>query len=78
LLVEEGLAQYVTNPAHRRAKLVRPTDEGYAAVKRITPGHAELAQQLAEELGEKQVELTLDVVTRLSAAMDAVTGRRDA
>lgn len=37
LLVEKGLAAYQPNPAHRRAKLVAPTEEGRAAVARITP-----------------------------------------
>ena len=37
LLVGEGLAEYVDNPAHRRAKLFRPTAAGYEAVRRIGP-----------------------------------------
>jgi DNA-binding MarR family transcriptional regulator len=76
LLVDEGLAEYLPNPAHRRAKLLRASDRGQAAVRRIAPGHAELAAQLADELGVDQFRLTLDVVTRLSEAMDAVLARR--
>jgi DNA-binding MarR family transcriptional regulator len=70
LLVAEGLAEYLPNPSHRRAKLVRPTDAGYAAVQRIDPGHAVLADQLADELGRAELARALDVLTELSAALD--------
>ncbi|GAA1357891.1 MarR family winged helix-turn-helix transcriptional regulator [Streptomyces beijiangensis] len=73
LLAEKGLAEYVPNPAHRRAKLLRPTDEGRAAVRKIGPGHADLAARLAQELGEAQFVETVRVLERLSEAMSAVT-----
>lgn len=72
LLVTDGLAEYLPNPAHRRAKLLRPTEQGYAAVRRIHPAHAKLAKRLAEELGHEQFEHTLETLTRLSAALDAL------
>ncbi|MEU9617718.1 MULTISPECIES: MarR family transcriptional regulator [unclassified Streptomyces] len=72
LLVGKGLAEYVPNPAHRRAKLLRPTEEGRAAVSRIGPGHAEFAERLAEELGEAEFAETVRVLARLSAALEAV------
>ncbi|MFE7032895.1 MarR family winged helix-turn-helix transcriptional regulator [Streptomyces sp. NPDC057621] len=53
LLVERGLAEYVPNPAHRRAKLLRPTGEGFEAVRKIGPGHAAFADRLTGTLGEK-------------------------
>jgi len=73
LLVDQGLAEYVANPAHRRAKLLRPTVEGRAAVSRIDPAHAEFAARLAEELGEEQFARTVQVLERLAAAMDTLT-----
>jgi DNA-binding MarR family transcriptional regulator len=72
LLVDQGLAEYVPNPSHRRAKLVRPTDKGYDAVGRISPGHAEAAKRLADELGHDELARTLDALTRLSAALEAI------
>ncbi|MFC7305730.1 MarR family winged helix-turn-helix transcriptional regulator [Streptomyces monticola] len=72
LLVEKGLAEYRTNPAHRRAKLVAPTEEGRAAIRRITPGHSGLAARLADELGEEQFAETVRVLERLSEAMHAL------
>ncbi|WP_406495409.1 MarR family transcriptional regulator [Streptomyces sp. NBC_00846] len=72
LLVRKGLAEYVPNPAHRRAKLLRPTEEGRAAMSRIGPGHAEFAARLAEKLGEAEFAETVRVLERLSAAVEAV------
>jgi DNA-binding MarR family transcriptional regulator len=72
LLVEKGLAEYQPNPAHRRAKLVRVTDAGYAAVRRINPAHAVFSHDVTGSLGLDQVRLTLDALTRLSEALDTV------
>ncbi|MEV0320847.1 MarR family winged helix-turn-helix transcriptional regulator [Streptomyces sp. NPDC050658] len=69
LLVRKGLAEYVPNPAHRRAKLLRPTDEGRAAVAKIDPGHAELAARLAAVLGEAEFAETVRVLERLTVAV---------
>ena len=40
ILAERGLARYLPNPAHRRAKLLTPTEQGRDAIARISPGHA--------------------------------------
>ncbi|GHB69985.1 MarR family transcriptional regulator [Streptomyces cirratus] len=73
LLAANGLAEYVPNPAHRRAKLLRPTEEGRAAIARIAPGHAALAARLAAELGEEAFAETVRTLERLSCALDALT-----
>ncbi|WP_433198178.1 MarR family winged helix-turn-helix transcriptional regulator [Nocardia sp. CA-107356] len=73
LLVDKGLAEYRPNPAHRRAKLVAVTEAGRDAIKRINPRHAVFAQRLADELGPEQFTLTVQVMTRLSAALDTIT-----
>ncbi|WP_369213926.1 MarR family winged helix-turn-helix transcriptional regulator [Streptomyces flavofungini] len=73
LLVRDGLAEYVPNPAHRRAKLLRPTDAGRAAVARIEPGHAELAGRLSAVLGEREFVETVRVLERLSEVLDALS-----
>lgn len=72
LLVGKGLAEYVPNPAHRRAKLLLPTDEGRAAIEKINPGHAELAGRLADRLGDERFAETVRVLERLSSAMEAL------
>ena len=68
-LVDEGLAEYQPNPAHRRAKLLTPTNQGRSAVRAIAPAHAELAHQLALELGEENLGRILEHLQELSAAL---------
>jgi DNA-binding MarR family transcriptional regulator len=73
LLVERGLAAYLPNPAHRRAKLLTPTQEGRAAIERIDPGHREFAARLSQALGgERAFADVLDALTRLSRALDGL------
>ena len=70
LLVERGLAEYRPNPAHRRAKLLTPTEEGRAAVSRISPGHAAFAARLAEAFGDTALDEAVAVLERLSKVLD--------
>jgi DNA-binding MarR family transcriptional regulator len=72
LLVERGLAEYRPNPAHRRAKLLAPTEEGRAAIARIDPGHAAFADRLAEALGEAELADAVRVLERLSKVLDTL------
>jgi DNA-binding MarR family transcriptional regulator len=72
LLVERGLAEYATNPAHRRAKLLRPTNGGLAAVHRIDPAHAAFAKRLADELSRRDFEHVVAALKRLTQALDAL------
>ncbi len=70
LLVGRGLAEYVENPAHRRAKLVRVTAAGREAVSRIDPPHAEFAARLAGVLGVEAFAETVGVLERLAGAVE--------
>jgi DNA-binding MarR family transcriptional regulator len=74
LLVERGLAEYRPNPAHRRAKLLAPTDAGRAAVGRIGPGHAAYADRLTEAFGEAELAAAVEVLERLSKVLDDIGG----
>ncbi|MET9849327.1 MarR family winged helix-turn-helix transcriptional regulator [Streptomyces ossamyceticus] len=78
LLVDRGLAAYVPNPAHRRAKLLTPTPAGRAAVEKVDPGHAALADRLAEALGEEGFAETVRVLEALSAALEDLSVGREA
>lgn len=75
ILVEQGLAEYVANPAHQRAKLLRPTGEGREAVGRIAPAHAAFAHLLAEELGVDELRSIVEKLTLLSEALTNVAPR---
>jgi DNA-binding MarR family transcriptional regulator len=73
LLVEQGLAEYRPNPAHRRAKLLTPTAEGLEAVRRINPGHAEFAAALSRAMGgEAEFAAAVAALRRLSDALDGL------
>jgi DNA-binding MarR family transcriptional regulator len=76
LLVEQGLADYLDNPAHRRAKLLAPTDAGRAAVERINPGHRRAAKALVAQLGADRLAEVLSAMHELSEAVDSLSDRR--
>jgi DNA-binding MarR family transcriptional regulator len=67
ILVARGLAEYHDNPAHRRAKLLTPTDEGRAAIGRLTPAHAAAAKRLAKAFGEPELADAVTAPRRLGA-----------
>lgn len=70
LLVERGLAEYRPNPAHRRAKLLAPTEEGRAANHRINPAHAAFADRLADAFGEDELAEAVRALERLSKVLE--------
>ena len=72
LLVDRGLAEYEDNPAHVRAKLLRPTAAGRDAVSRIGPAHALTAHALTRELGQEAFAHILAGLQQLSAAVEVV------
>ncbi|MEV0195560.1 MarR family transcriptional regulator [Nonomuraea sp. NPDC050691] len=73
LLVERGLAEYRPNPAHRRAKLLQPTQAGRDAIALIDPGHRRFAERLVSRLGEAEARECLRALRRLSATLDELS-----
>ncbi|WP_461027599.1 MarR family winged helix-turn-helix transcriptional regulator [Streptomyces sparsus] len=74
LLVEGGLARYEPNPAHRRAKLLAPTESGMAAVRRIDPAHADFAARLTDAAGgEQRLTELVTAAEQLAALLDTLT-----
>jgi DNA-binding MarR family transcriptional regulator len=72
VLVERGQAEYVANPAHARAKLLQPTDAGRQAIAAVGPGHFDLADKLAQELGPEEFRAVLKALRKLTEAMEVV------
>lgn len=70
-LVEDGMAEYVPNPAHRRAKLLRATERGWAAIAVIRPRQYAWADHLSAEAGEEALRSTVETLDRLIAKMEA-------
>jgi DNA-binding MarR family transcriptional regulator len=76
LLVDDGLAEYRDNPAHRRAKLLAPTDAGRAAVDRISPAQRRAARALVAEVGPARLAEALSAMQAVSEAVDSLSARR--
>jgi DNA-binding MarR family transcriptional regulator len=68
LLVEQGWARYRDNPAHRRAKLVEPTDAGRRAVTRLAAAQHAWADAVGGTVGEEELIAALSILQRISAA----------
>jgi DNA-binding MarR family transcriptional regulator len=69
LLVDKGLAEYLPNPAHQRAKLVRPTAEGFAAIARLREAQHEFANRVSAQVPLEDLRTTLATMTKLIAAI---------
>ncbi|MET9231345.1 MarR family transcriptional regulator [Lentzea sp. NPDC003310] len=68
LLVDKGLAEYLPNPAHARAKLVRPTEAGYEAIERLRDAQYEWANRVSAQVSLEDLRTTLATMTKLVAA----------
>ncbi len=71
-LEHDGLIAYEANPRHRRAKLLRPTPEGRAALHDISVAQRAWADALGEVLGEDELRRTTEAVSRIRAAVTGV------
>jgi DNA-binding MarR family transcriptional regulator len=65
VLVEEGLCEFLPNPAHQRAKLLAPTDRGWKAIEQIRPDVNAWSKRICALVGES-------TVVGASAAVDAL------
>lgn len=71
ILVERGLAEYRTNPSHRRAQLLACTEAGYWAVRRISLAQAPWADRIGATVGADQLRDARATMQRLVQALDA-------
>ncbi len=69
LLVEEGLAEYSPNPAHRRAKLLSATDRGLDSVRRVGPGVSAWSKRVRESVGDDVIDAARVSVKELTSAL---------
>src|SRR6185437_12261755 len=65
LLEEEGLVAYEDNPAHRRAKLMRLTPKGRAALRRIQAAQLAWANDLGAAVGEDELRTASRTLERI-------------
>jgi len=69
LLVEEGLCEYVPNPAHRRAKLLSATDHGLNSIRQLRPRVIAWSKRVRESVGEGVVDAATVSVKELMSAL---------
>jgi DNA-binding MarR family transcriptional regulator len=69
LLVEEGLCEYVPNPAHRRAKLLSATDHGLNSVRELGPRVTAWSRRVRESVGDGVVDAATVSVKELMSAL---------
>jgi GMP synthase-like glutamine amidotransferase len=69
-LVADGMAEYVPNPAHRRAKLLRPTERGLRAIDILRPRQHEWADQVTESFDAEELEETVGTLRRVIVELD--------
>jgi DNA-binding MarR family transcriptional regulator len=70
LLVDRGLAAYRPNPAHRRAKLLAPTEAGYWAVRSISLAQHPWAEHIGHAVGAESLRAASDTLGRLVEVLE--------
>ena len=70
LLVERGLAEYRDNPAHRRAKLLACTEDGYWAIRQISVVTHPWSDGIAGAIGADDLRAALTTMRRLIAVLE--------
>src|SRR5262245_10815375 len=71
VLEGEGLAAYEPNPSHRRAKLLRPTSRGTAALREINVAQKAWADELGATIGEAKLRRAIGLVAEVRRAVSA-------
>ncbi|MFP5282851.1 MAG: MarR family winged helix-turn-helix transcriptional regulator [Actinomycetes bacterium] len=77
LLVDQEWAVYRDNPAHRRARLLEPTDQGRRALERLRTAQHAWADAVGAEVGEEELRRALDVLRRVIDASRTYRGDRE-
>jgi len=65
LLEADGLAEFVANPADRRAELLQLTDAGRAALREIQSAQRTWADALGAQVGEEDLRRASEVLGRV-------------
>ena len=71
-LVEDGLARTLDNPAHRRARLLEPTEEGWARIAVLHETQPLWTRRVAEGIDGEQLRGALAVMDRIAEGVARV------
>lgn len=69
-LVEDGMAEYAPNPAHRRARLLRPTERGWAAIGAIRPLQYAWTHRVTEDVSAGELRQAVATIDRVIARLE--------
>ena len=69
ILVADGLAEFLPNPAHKRAKLLSCTEKGLNAIRKIRPEAVAWAEKVKELIGEEELKDIDMALTKLFAKL---------
>jgi DNA-binding MarR family transcriptional regulator len=70
LLVKRGLAEYLPNPAHRRAKLLACTEAGSQAILQIAFQQRPWADHIGSEIGANNLQAALGTTRELITLLE--------
>ncbi|OZC49976.1 MarR family transcriptional regulator [Rhodococcus sp. 15-649-1-2] len=77
ILVDNGWAEYVDNPRHRRAKLLQPTERGRETVATLRDDQHAWADAVGEEVGADEIARVAEGIARIIAASRRYRGVSD-
>lgn len=69
LLEKDGLAEFVANPADRRAELLQLTDAGRSALRTIQSAQRAWANTLGAQIGEEDLRRASKVLARVAEVL---------
>lgn len=69
-LVEDGMAVYADNPAHRRAKLLAPTERGWDAIAIIRPRQYAWTHEVTAAVSAEELRAAVATMERVIAALE--------
>lgn len=69
-LVEDGMAEYVPNPAHRRSKLLSPTERGWAAIDTIRPLQYSWTHRVARDVSVDELHQAVATIDRVITQLE--------
>jgi DNA-binding MarR family transcriptional regulator len=76
-LVEAGITEYADNPAHRRAKLLRPTAAGWAAIEVIRPRQYAWTHRVTAEITAEELRAAVATMQRVIDRIEEMRGAGD-
>lgn len=69
-LVADGMAEFIDNPRHRRARLLKPTQAGWDAIAVIRPLQYAFTHHATADVGADELRQAIGVIDRVIASLE--------